>query len=161
MNIRLIIFFLLAISTSFITYAAEYQHGHQALEIFDAEGMENTPTGAMIWMVVSVVWFTAGLIFVRQHSIARWVVGGFVAGFLSLILTSLISDRVVFQLAGYLSLSHLIFWAPAFYLLLKERPFLSRPTTFYSFWSGGMFVSMIISFWFDIPYAITFIRHVI
>lgn len=147
-------------SATFITHAADYEHGHRALEIFDAKGIENTPTGPMIWMIVSGFWFVAGLAFLRRR-IARWVVGGFVAGFLSLVLTSLISDRIVFQLAGYLSLSHLIFWAPGFYLLLKERPFLSRPTTFYSFWTGGMFVSMVISFWFDIPYAITFIRHVI
>ena len=139
--------------------AQEYKKGYRALEIFDAEGMEATPSEVMIWIVVSTSCFAIGLFFLRRHSIARWVTGCYIAGFLSLVFSS-VFNRVELQLAGFNALMHIVFWTPALYKLLTERPFLSKKVTAFSIWSGVITVVMLISYYFDIPYSIIFLKHI-
>ena len=141
-------------------FASEYPKGHHALEIFDAEGIEATPFGVMVWIVVSTACFLAGLFFIRRHAIARWVVGCYVAGFMFLVFLSVFS-LVQLQLAGFLSLNHLIFWSPAFYQLITKRPFMARQITAFSIWSGIITGVMLISFAFDVPYAFIFLNHIL
>lgn len=150
----------LFMATPLVAFAQEYPKGHGALEIFDAEGMAVTPTNALVWMAISLVWIALGLFFVRRHSHARWMVGGFISGFLFLTLSGVIFNRVELQLAGFLSLSHLIFWTPALYKLLKDRPFFSKPITAFSLWSGIMTLLIVVSYYFDIQYAFTYLNHI-
>ena len=122
--------------------------------------MAVTPKSAMIWMTLLLVWIALGLFFARRQTHARWVVGGFISGFLFLVFSNLVFNRVELQLGGFLSISHLIFWTPALYRLLKDRPFIASPATAFSIWSGIMTLFILISYYFDIQYAITFLDHV-
>lgn len=136
----------------------EYKKGHHALEIFDGK-MEGTPRWVKIWIVFATAWFAIGLFFIWHHSIARWIVGCYVAGFLSLVFSS-IFDSVLFKLSGFNALMHVVFWSPALYLLLTERPFLATEMTPFSIWSGGVTAVMLFSFFFDIRYSIEYLKHV-
>ncbi len=151
---------LLAITAPLCAFAYDYPKGHRALEIFDTEGMAATPTGVKIWIAVATAFFVAGLIFVRRHSIARWVTGCYFAGFMALVFSS-VFNMVQFQLAGFNALMHIIFWTPALHQLLTKRPFLSKKATFFSVWTGVITVIILISYFFDIPYAFIFLKHVI
>lgn len=140
--------------------AAEYPSGHRALEVFDAEGRRATPSWVMGWIVASTLCFAAGLCFVRQHAIARWVVGGYVAGFSTLVASS-VFDTDLLRLSGFNALVHLIFWTPALVQLLSKRPFFSRTPTPFSIWSGVITAVMLFSYVFDVPYALTYLNHVL
>ena len=139
--------------------AREYPSGHRALEVFDDAGRRAMPTWVLVWTVASTLWFAAGLAFVRREPIARWVVGGWAAALVTLVAFAAI-DSVLFRLAGFNALAHVLFWTPALYQLLAARPFLASPPTAFSVWSGGITAIMLFSYVFDIPYSITWIRHV-
>lgn len=139
--------------------ASEYPSGHRALEVFDAEGMQAMPRWVMVWIVSSTLCFAAGLCFALRHPVARWVVGGYVAGFSALVAAS-VFDSDLFRLAGFNALIHLVFWTPALYQLLSKRPFLARELTPFSIWSGLITAVMLFSYVFDVPYAFTYLNHV-
>lgn len=141
------------------TSARQYERGHHALQIFDAAGMEATPDWVIAWIAFATLCFAAGLFFVRGHRIARWVVGGYITGFAALVASS-IFDSDVFRLAGFNALVHVIFWTPSLYHLMSERPFAAAPPTAFSIWSGVISGVMLFSYVFDVPYALTFLRHV-
>ncbi len=153
--IFLILYFVVPLSVQ----ATVYQKGYRALEIFDAQGMEATPLWVMTWIVFATACFVAGLFFVKRHSIARWVVGGYIAGFLTLIFSS-VFGLVQLQLAGFNALIHVIFWTPSLYLLLTKRPFLTKKLSAFSIWSGVITAVMLFSFVFDIPYSFIYLRHI-
>lgn len=139
-----------------VAMAQDYQHGHNALQIFDAQGMDNTPRPVMIWISFMGLAFSAGLFFVRRHVIARWVVGCFVAG---IVFAMGIAPIVgILPLSGFIALCHLVFWSPALYLLLKERPFIGQQTP-YAIWSGVMTAVILLSFVFDIRDAYIYLTH--
>jgi len=136
----------------------DYTHGHGALQIFDEEGMKNTPQWVMVWIMFMASTFVVGLFFAWKHGIARWVVGCFIAG--------LIAGEVIGRafnippLSGYIALIHIIFWSPALYQLLSKRPFLGAKTPF-SIWSGVMTFVILFSFVFDFRDAFLFLRHIL
>lgn len=140
--------------------AQEYPSGHRALEVFDDAGRRAMPAWVLVWTVASTLWFAAGLAFVGREPIARWVVGGWAAALATLVALGAL-DSVLFRLAGFNALAHVLFWTPALYQLLATRPFLARPPTAFSVWSGGITAIMLFSYVFDIPYSITWIRHVV
>lgn len=135
-----------------------YQHGHQALQIFDDKGMAAAPTWVKIWIGFMALSFFSGILFIKNHSIARWVVGGFVIG---LIASKLITTQLGLQpLSGLIALYHLIFWTPALILLLKHRPFLNNRSAF-GIWSGVMTFVILFSFIFDLRDAAIYLHHVL
>lgn len=137
----------------------EYKKGHHALDIFDGK-MEGTPRWVKIWILLSTAWLALGLCFVWHQPIARWVVGCCVAGIMALIVSTFISKSVLLRLSGFNALSHVIFWPPALYQLLVEQPFLATDVTAFSIWSGGVTAIMLFSYFFDIPYSVTYLKHV-
>ena len=140
-------------------YGADYPRGHQALEIFDSEGMQAAPRWVMVWIVIMLASFAASLLFVWRHTVARWVLGCFVAGMIALA----ISDKLlgVAQLSGFIALIHLVFWSPALYQLLTKRPFLAEKMTSFSVWSGWMAAVILFSFVFDIRDATIYLNHLL
>ncbi len=101
--------------------------------------------------------FILGLVFVKNHKPARWVVGGFAAtivvvqfGFSAFGLT---------PLSGLIALMHLILWCPGLYLLVKERAFRVSLNA-YSVWAGWMIAVILFSFFFDIRDAAIYLHHV-
>lgn len=136
---------------------AGYESGHTALEIWDAEGQANAPQWVQIWLMIMLASFALGLLFVWKRVEARWVVGGFI--------TAILISRLgipaigIVKLSGLVALVHLIFWSPALYLLLKNRPFMSE-RSLYAVWSGLITAVILFSFIFDIRDAAIYLDHV-
>ena len=147
---------LLVAGTSAGAWAAGYQSGHHALELFDDNAMRNAPQILSLWLMFMTASFAAGLLFVRRHVIARWAVGGFVLTILCVMF--ILPALGLPALSGLLALIHLIFWSPALYLLLRHRPFLAGLSPF-SIWSGVMALVIAISFVFDIRDAAIYLDH--
>lgn len=138
--------------------AQTYEAGHQALQIWNAEGMSNTPIAVKVWVFFMLTTFVVGLAFVWKRVEARWAVGGFILG---LVFTKLITSLLgLLPLSGLVALAHLIFWSPALYLLLTRRTFL-KERSFYAFWCAWVSIVITISFVFDIRDAVIYIMHMI
>lgn len=137
---------------------AEPVHGNGALEIFDSEGQANSPQWVMNWIMFMAATFAAGLFFVKNHPIARWVVGGFVAGIVCLVAI----ERVfgVPPISGYIATMHLVFWSPGLYQLLTKRPFMGERSAF-AIWSGIMTLVILFSFVFDIRDSFIYLSHIL
>ena len=136
--------------------AQDYGHGNGALQVFDAEGQTNTPQWVLIWIVLMLGTFAAGLIFVRNHVPARWIVGGLILGFVAMgILTGPVG---LLPLSGFIALMHILFWTPGLILLIRERAFL-KDRSLYSLWAGLMTAVILFSFIFDIRDASIYLDH--
>ncbi len=131
-----------------------YEHGNGALQIFDAQGMANSPKWVMVWVYFMLISFAASLFFVKNHVEARWVAGGFVVGAILITLATRLIGLP--PLSGLIALMHLIAWTPALIVLLKRRPF-TGPLTAFSIWAGVMTFVILFSFIFDIRDAAIFV----
>ena len=136
----------------------EYSHGHGALQIFDSTGIENSPRWVQIWIAIMVFSLLSSLLFIWRYVEARWILGGLVAGLL--FGNFLESFFGVVQLSGLIALLHLIFWSPALYFLLRNRPFLNKKSV-YSYWSGWLTFVILFSFVFDLRDAFIYLRHIL
>ena len=140
--------------------AEEYAKGHGALQVFDDEGIANSPPWVQAWIFyVMLPTFALGLIFVWWRPIARFAVGGF--------LCSMLLGGPIFQalglpyLSGAIAIAHIVFWSPALMLLLIWRPFLDGAEALgYRLWSALMTFVILFSFVFDIRDAAIYIDHV-
>lgn len=151
---RLLLLYVFSVISSDTFAERLYDHGHGAMQIFDAEGMANTPTWVMVWITFMATCFLTSVLFVKQHSEARWVLGSFIAG----AVITIVSTRLlgIPLLSGYIALIHVVCWTPALIVLLTRRPFL-RERTFFAKWSGIMTAVIIFSFVFDIRDAAIFL----
>ncbi len=139
-----------------VSLAQSYESGHQALQVWNSEGMANTPTVIKIWLYFMLVTFAAGLLFVRKHIEARVVVVGVIV---ALLITKWFAPMLgIVVLSGFVALVHLICWSPALFLLLKRRIFIKQ-RSFYALWCGWVTVVIIISFVFDIRDAAIYVMH--
>jgi len=151
--IALPLFALLISSTGF---AQEFEHGNQAMQLFDAEGFSNSPLWVQAWVGFMMLSFLGGLFFVKNHAIARWVVGGMFAGMICG--TAIAKLFGIPNYSGYIALVHVVFWTPGLIKLLTQRPFLS-PISAFSLWSGLITFVICFSFIFDIRDAVIFLQH--
>lgn len=139
-------------------YAADYEAGHQALELWNDEAKANVPEAVKIWLTVMMVTFVSGLIFVWKHVPARWVVGGVL---LSVGGGGLIAEALgLVVLSGYVALLHLIFWSPGLFFLIRERA-ISKGVSLYSVWAAVTTLVIIVSFFFDIRDASIYLKHML
>ncbi len=138
--------------------ATGYESGHTALEVWNAEGQANAPQWVQIWLMIMLASFALGLLFIWKRVEARWVVGGFITAILISRLG--IPAMGIVKLSGLVALVHLIFWSPALYLLLKNRPFL-KERSFYALWSGLITAVILFSFIFDIRDAAIYLDHIL
>lgn len=137
--------------------ATGYPSGHTALEVWDAEGQANAPQWVKIWLMIMLASFALGLLFVWKRVEARWVVGGFIT---SIAVSGFVIPAMgLVPLAGLIAMMHLIFWSPALFFLLKNRPFL-KERSLYGFWTGLITVVILFSFIFDIRDAAIYLDHV-
>ena len=138
----------------------EYESGPGALQVFDNDGMASAPLWVQIWIVIMLASFAAGLLFVWKQPIARWAVGGFIAPF---IVAGPIYGALGWPfLSGAIALNHLIFWSPALFLLLTQRPFLNgNKSGAFRIWSAVITFVIIFSFIFDIRDAVIYLGHVL
>ena len=147
---------LLLLFCSINVLAHDYTHGHEALQLFDEQGFANAPAWVRGWIMFMGLTFLSGLLFIKNHAIARWVVGGFVLGVI--FVTGLAPLFDIPLLSGFIALCHLIFWSPGLYFLLTQRPFMGSKTPF-ALWSGVMTGVILFSFIFDIRDAALYLLH--
>ena len=139
-------------------FAQDIAHGNGALEIFDAEGIANSPTWVKVWIGFMMGTFLVGLGFAIKQVQARWVMGFIVAGFVTMgVLTS---GLAMPQISGFIALIHLIFWAPALSILLKNRTFL-KESTWFGRWTALLTFVILFSFIFDIRDAAIYLDHIL
>lgn len=153
--------FLAAIAllfTATFSLASDFESGHQALQLWDAAGQSNAPAWVQVWLKVMAVSFLAGLLFVRKHVEARWVVGGIIV---SLLLSKFgVGLTSIPLLSGLVALIHLVCWSPGLYFLLKHRPFM-KGWSFYAVWSALITGVILFSFVFDIRDAAIYIKYIV
>lgn len=142
-----------------VAHAADtYTSGHGALQVFDEQGWQLTPEWVKAWISIMALSFLLGVVFVKNHIAARWVVGGFVAGVLF--------NQIGFPylglapISGLIALTHLLFWAPGLYQLVREQAFLG-PLSAYSVWTAWMTLVILFSFVFDLRDATIYLHHVL
>jgi hypothetical protein len=153
-----LILLALLIATPLAALSQDYAVGIGALEMFNDQAMAQAPMWVRAWLMIMMVSFALGLLFVWKHPIARWAVGGFIA---SMIIAMGISPALgIVPLSGFFALVHVICWSPALYQLLTKRPFLG-PLSPFSIWSGLITAVIIFSFVFDIRDSVIFLNHVL
>ena len=149
---------LITLASPVLAFAADYSSGHQALQIWDDQAKANMPTWVFYWLISMASVFACGLFFIKRHVEARWLVGGFVLGlFFS---RFAIPALGLVPLSGLVALVHLVFWSPALYLMLKNRPFI-KVKGIYSIWSAMATFCICFSFVFDIRDAAIYLSHVL
>ncbi len=151
------IFVGILLALPFVSSAqTDYEHGHQAMQLFDSEGFEKAPSWVQYWIYFMMASFASSLFFVKNHVEARWVAGGFLVGAALM----MIAGRVfgLPMLSGLIALMHIVGWTPALVVLLKRRPFLQGVSAF-SIWSGVMTFVILFSFVFDIRDAAIFLAN--
>ncbi len=148
--------FLASLLFSSLGFAQEFEHGNQAMQVFDAQGFYSSPLWVQLWVGFMATWFMGGIFFVKNHSIARWIFGGMVAG----VICSMIIGKIfgIPNYSGYIALIHVIFWTPGLIKLLTQRPFVAKPSA-YSIWCSVMTFVICFSFIFDIRDALIFLQH--
>ena len=137
--------------------AQDVEHGNQAMQLFDKEGFENSPQWVQVWVGLMMASFIVGLFFVKNHIIARWVLGGMFAGMIFGAVAGTVFG--VPNYSGFIALVHVIFWTPALYQLLSKHPFLG-PGSAFSIWSGVITFVIFFSFIFDIRDAVIYLNHI-
>lgn len=138
-----------------------FEAGHGALQKFGSSaGIAATPLWVQIWLIILGICLLSSLFFVRRHAVARWVIGGIIV---SIPLTPVLVRSLGFPfLGGAIALGHLIFWMPAFLILVIQRPFLDeRYTAPFRIWSGAMTGAYAFSFIFDIGDTYIYLGHVL
>ncbi len=136
----------------------DYEAGHGALQLFNAEGQQATPTWVQYWLQFMLLSFALGLIFVWKRSLARWVVGGFVA---TIILATVATGPLgLAPLGGLFALIHLITWSPGYVCLWKVRPW-SSEKNWYGRWSALITAVITFSFIFDIRDAAIYLDYML
>ena len=135
---------------------AAYEHGPGALQIWDEQGLASSPAWIKVWLAFMSVVMLSGIFFVRKHGEARWVVGGIVIG---LLITKFVLPALsLTSLSGLVGLIHVIFWSPALYVLLKNRPF-TKGFSAYAIWSGVVTGVILFSLFFDSRDAAIYLHH--
>lgn len=136
--------------------AQDYSSGHHALQVWDSAAMAGLPVWVKLWLVFMGSIFACGVFFVKRHIEARWLVGGFALG---LLLTKFVVPLLgLVPLSGLVALVHIVFWSPALYLFLKNRPFLGKFSA-YGLWSGVATGCILFSFVFDIRDAYIYLAE--
>lgn len=139
-------------------FAQDIAHGNGALEVFDAEGMENSPAWVRAWIAFMMLTFLVGLGFAFRQIQARWIMGFILSGFVTLgVFTQGLGWP---QISGFIAVLHLVFWTPALIILLRNRTFL-KERTWFARWTGVITFVILFSFIFDIRDAAIYLDHVL
>jgi len=134
----------------------DYTHGHGALQVFGQSGFTASPQWVKVWIVFMLSSFLSALFFIRHHTIARWVIGCFIAGVIATVVANKLLN--IAPLSGFIAIIHLLFWSPALYQLLSQRPFLG-PRNYFSVWSGVITAVILFSFIFDLRDSAIYLRY--
>ena len=147
---------LFSIVISAPALAQTFEPGHKALQLWNAEAMDRVPPAVEIWLYFMMAVLVTGLLFVWRHRGARWIVLGTVGIVLSF--GFLVPALGMTPFTGLAALTHLIFWSPGLYILLRDKPFLTGVSP-YAIWSGLATFMIVVSFFFDIRDAAIYLDY--
>jgi len=141
-----------------LAFDGEHEGVHRALRLFDAEGRANATDAVKIWLKVMTVVLLSSLLFAYRRVEARWIAGGVI---LMLTFSRLIVPALEIPfLEGLASLTHVVFWSPGLYFLLRRQTF-RKEKSIYAVWTGLMTLVILVSFVFDLPDSIVYLRHIL
>ncbi len=159
---RNIIFLLISMLVLLLTGAAAqaqgFEHGNQPMQIFDQEGFNNSPRWVQLWVYFMLASFALGFFFLKNHAIARWLIGGIFAGMIFVMFAGKVLG--IPSYSDFIALIHLVFWSPVLYQLLSKRPFLGERSAF-SVWAGLVTFVICFSFIFDFRDAVIYLSNVL
>ena len=89
-----------------------------ALLVWDNHARLSLPPILATWLGFLVVVCLASVFFVRDHTAARWVLGGFIASHVIVFTLPAISNFTIRR--GFVSLVHVIFWSPGLITTLLD-----------------------------------------
>ena len=105
------------------------------------------PDIVQIWMRWLNIIFLLGVLFVKNHNVARWALIAFFASFPVGFLVYYFTRDI-----NLMGVPHVLFWAPLlFYIIFKELKFLQfNRIYFYDIWVVLLSLTIIISLFFDV-----------
>lgn len=119
------------------------------------EARASMPVWVQRWIIFMLATFAVGLLFVRDHVAARWMVA-------SVIVSHMASAFFLFVLGpetlkvGIIAINHIVFWTPAAaYMLLRGAPKEKAPL--YSIWRYAILAVVAFSLVFDFRDAAIFL----
>ena len=123
--------------------------------VWNSAAREALPTWVQVWIYSMFISFGSGLLFVRTHPEAWWMVGAFAASHLAsgLVILLLGPERLTI---GVVAINHCIFWTPATVLFARK----TRTTPFaspFGAWRGVVIVTAVFSLIFDYRDAVAFL----
>ncbi len=99
--------------------------------------------------------FAAGLLFVRNHLAARWIVASVVMSHMASALVLLVLGPTALTI-GVVAINHVVFWTPdAIYLAVKRAS--NFPAPLYGIWRYLMLAVIAFSLVFDVRDAVVFL----
>lgn len=123
--------------------------------VWTEEARASLPLWVQRWILFMLAAFAAGLIFVKDHVAARWMVA-------AVIVSHLASAFFLFVLGpetlkvGVIAINHVVFWTPAaVYLALKGAP--KKKAPLYSIWRYLALAVVAFSLFFDFRDAALFL----
>ena len=117
-----------------------------ALQLWDNDARTSLPTFLFAWLVFMMSTYLASLFFVRHESGARWVIGGVIVSHALVVLLEL-GDLATMR-KGLVSLTHVIGWTPALFVVARELPRTST-ATWYGVWCRVLVPVMGLALVFD------------
>ncbi len=139
---------------------AATEHASAATEltpfsVWNEEARAASPLWVQRWIVFMLCTFAAGLLFVRDHSAARWIVASVVVSHMASALVLLVLGPPALTI-GVIALNHAVFWTPAAaYLAIKGSP--ESPAPIYGAWRYLMLAVIAFSLFFDFRDAAIFL----
>ena len=87
--------------------------------VWNQEARSSMPRWVQAWIYFMFIAFGSGVLFVRRHPEAWWMVGAFATSHLAsgLVILLLGPDRLT---VGIVSINHCIFWTPATVLIARK-----------------------------------------
>ncbi|MGB6043600.1 MAG: hypothetical protein WBF93_10630 [Pirellulales bacterium] len=138
-----------------ITMNAEKpEHMPNGLLIWNNASRTSLPLGLMIWLGFLVLTCLASGFFVARHMSPRWVLGGFIASHVLVVL--LFMTKRITMRRGLVSLTHLLCWTPGLVLTIADRQGRAGDVV-YEIWSYALMLVISVSFIFDLRDAATYL----
>lgn len=142
-------FLLLAVAVLLWGYFAATTdvHASMALDDWNMATRNALPTYIKIWLGSMLIAHFSSIFFVRNHTPARWVLGGFVLSHAWVAYAEY--SGVINLKAGMVSLGHILFWIPALLSFYRNRTDIKLPSA-YGIWACVMFFFYTISLTIDV-----------
>ena len=128
----------------------------KALRVWNNAARLSLSKGLYVWLTFLVVTCLSSAFSAKNHSPARFVLGGFILSHLAVIALSYLKNFAM--RVGVVSITHVVCWAPE--LIFTVADFDGRAVnTPYGIWSYALIIAVSTSFIFDLRDAGTYLYY--